>query len=263
MSRVLPPGTLLQLSYLRERLEGIQPGRFVEVGPGEGEITHLLLELGWTGESFDLDPHTIADLHERFVPEITANRYRPVHEDVLCLANRAAYADLVISCMVMEHMDDRAEPRFMHKAASLLRPGGRMIGLVPASPAHWGIEDDIAGHFRRYTREALHLLAAATGWNVEHLSGLTYPLSNMLLPASKHLVCRSEAHKLRLSAEGRTRLSGRRSVKYKTYLPPILGLLSNRYMLAPAHWLQKVCGDNRAALVLYFEARPAERRAAR
>jgi SAM-dependent methyltransferase len=260
---VLPPGTVLQLMYLRERLQGILPGRFVEVGPGKGEITRLLLDLGWTGESFDLDPLTIAALRERFVPEIAANRYRPVFEDVLSLPEKAGDADLVISCMVMEHMDDSAEPRFMRKAASLLRPGGRMIGLVPASPAHWGIEDEIAGHCRRYTREALQRLADATDWRVEHLSGLTYPVSNMLLPVSNHLVRRGEDHKLRLSAEERTRLSGRRTVKYKTYLPSFLGVLSNRYTLAPLHWLQKACGGARAALVLYFEARPADRSAAR
>lgn len=255
---VLPPGTVLQLMYLRERLGGIAPGCFMEVGPGKGEITALLLDLGWTGASYDLDPLTIAALRERFAPEIAANRYRPLCEDVLTLAEGAAQADLVISCMVMEHMDDQAESRFMRKAADLLRPGGRMIGLVPASPAHWGIEDDIAGHCRRYTREAVHRLTDTTGWRVEHLSGLTYPISNMLLPLSNRLVRRSEDHKLRLSAEERTRLSGRRTVKYKTYLPSFLGVVSNRYTLAPLHWLQKACGGARSALVLYFEARPAQ-----
>jgi hypothetical protein len=46
---VLPPGTLLQLMYLRERLEKLEPGRFIEIGPGSGEISKLLLDLGWGG----------------------------------------------------------------------------------------------------------------------------------------------------------------------------------------------------------------------
>ena len=49
--RALPPGTILQLMYLRERLRNIKPGRFIEIGPGSGEITRLLLELGWAGAS--------------------------------------------------------------------------------------------------------------------------------------------------------------------------------------------------------------------
>ncbi len=47
--RVLPPGTILQLMYLRERLRDINPGRFIEIGPGSGEVTSVLLELGWGG----------------------------------------------------------------------------------------------------------------------------------------------------------------------------------------------------------------------
>jgi hypothetical protein len=46
---VLPPGTILQLMYLRERIGNIAPGRFVEIGPGSGEVSALLLELGWGG----------------------------------------------------------------------------------------------------------------------------------------------------------------------------------------------------------------------
>ena len=48
-STVLPPGTILQLMHVRERLTRIKPGVFVEVGPGTGEITALLLEIGWRG----------------------------------------------------------------------------------------------------------------------------------------------------------------------------------------------------------------------
>ena len=72
----LPPGTVLQLMYLHERLQRMRPGRFIEVGPGQGEVTRLLLDLGWSGESLDLEPLTIAALQERFAPEIAAGRYR-------------------------------------------------------------------------------------------------------------------------------------------------------------------------------------------
>jgi hypothetical protein len=84
-------------------------------------------------------------------------------------------------------------------------------------------------------------------------------MSNLLLPVSNRLVRRSEDDKLQLSGLERTRLSGRRTVKYKTYLPSFLGVISNRYTLAPLHWLQKACGAARSALVLYFEASPGRR----
>lgn len=253
---VLPPGTLLQLMYLRERLGHIKPGRFVEIGPGSGEITRLLLDLGWTGQSYDLEAVTIERLQLRFTKEIEQGRYSAVNADYLSQQKQPGSADLVISCMVMEHMDDESESAFMRKSSEILCRGGLMIGLVPGSPAHWGIEDDIAGHCRRYTRAGIKELLSKNAWEVGHLAGLTFPLSNILLPLSDLLVGRSEKSKLKLSPLDRTKLSGRRNVKFKTHFPSIFELVLNRYVLWPWHWMQKVFSDNERALVIYFEAKP-------
>ena len=60
--------------------------------------------------------------------------------------------DLIISCMVMEYLDYELESKSMQRSSELLAESGLMIGLVPSSPAHWGIEDDIAGHWKVYPR---------------------------------------------------------------------------------------------------------------
>ncbi len=253
---VLPPGTLLQLMYLRERLGHIKPGRFIEIGPGSGEITHLLLDLGWTGQSYDLEAVTIERLQMRFAKEIEQGRYSAINADYLSQPQQPESADLMISCMVMEHLDDASESAFMRKSSGILSRGGLMIGLVPGSPAHWGIEDDIAGHCRRYTRDRIQCLMTQTGWAVGHLAGLTFPVSNLLLPVSNFLVNRSEKSKLVLSAIERTKFSGRRSVKFKTYFPSLLGLILNRRVLWPLHLLQKIFKSSDHALVIYFESRP-------
>jgi len=256
----LPPGTLLQLMYLEERLRRLQPGRFVEIGPGSGEITDLLLRLGWSGASVDLEPATVDALAARFAAPVGTGRLHALSGDFLQgVVTPAGQADLVISCMVMEHLDDAAELRFMQQAARSLKPGGRMVGLVPGSPAHWGIEDDIAGHCRRYTREALASLAQRSGWTLGKVAGLTVPVSNLLLPVSDFLVRRAEASRIRLSPLERTRLSGRRNVRFKTHFPSLFGLLLNRATMAPLHWLQKRLADSPAALVIYFEAVPPAR----
>lgn len=71
---VLPPGTLLQLMYLEERLRKIPPGRFIEVGPGSGEITQALLSRAWSGRSYDLEAKTISKLEDRFAAQIAQRR---------------------------------------------------------------------------------------------------------------------------------------------------------------------------------------------
>lgn len=252
---VLPPGTLLQLMYLRERIRQIPPGRFIEIGPGSGEGTRLLLAHGWSGCSYDLEEKTIATLRNRFTKEIAEHRFMPINDDYLSFPP-SEKVDLVISCMVMEHMEGDAQFTFMQRSWECLKEGGIMIGLVPSSPAHWGIEDDIAGHCRRYTREGVEKLVTDSGWKLLHITGLTFPISNFLLPISNFLVNRSERSKLALSPLDRTKHSGRRQVKFKTYFPAILGVLLNEYTIFPLYILQKIFAKSERALVLYFEAQP-------
>jgi cyclopropane fatty-acyl-phospholipid synthase-like methyltransferase len=242
--------------YLRERLSRIRVGHFVEIGPGGGEITALLLSIGWTGMAYDADGTTVEVLNKRFAREIARRRLVTVNSDYLAASVRAD-SDLVISCMVIEHMDDEEELAFMAKAAQNVRSGGRMIGIVPSSPRHWGIEDNIAGHYRRYTRSSIKALATASGWTLTHTASLTFPISNALLPFSNYLVRRTEAGKLSLSQCARTMQSGRRKVHFKTRFPPILGLVLNRFFLYPLHAIQKSFSSSERALVLYFEAEPA------
>ena len=94
------------------------------------------------------------------------------------------------------------------------------------------------------------------------MTGLTFPLSNLLLPVSNFLVTRSEKHKLAYSALQRTEQSGRRTVKYKTYFPSVLGLLLNSVTMFPFHLIQKLLGGSSSALVSFFEAKPESSRRA-
>jgi hypothetical protein len=160
---------------------------------------------------------------------------------------------------VLEHLDDEAERRYFERAAAELVPGGLGILLVPSSPRHWGIEDEVAGHQRRYTRESLRDAVEAAGWRVEHLSGLTWPLSNLLLPISNRLVRRAEAGRLDLDLQGRTIASGSRKVAWKTRFPPVARLALNEWVLFPFHLAQLAGSRRESALVLYCEWRAAGR----
>lgn len=255
----LPPGTILQLMYLRERLEKILPGRFIEIGPGGGHTSALLLELGWRGTSYDLESRTVERLRTRFSREISDGRYAVYNQDFLALApSEGNKVNLIISSMVIEHLNDDLESKFMHQSRKFLHNDGLMIGLVPASPSHWGIEDDIAGHRRRYTRETLRLLTNNNNWSIRHLTGLTYPVSNILLPISNFLVRRTEKTKTTLPNIEKTKASGIRNVQFKTTFPSILSLVLNRHVLFPLHWLQKLFSSSPNSLVLYFEANPSQ-----
>jgi SAM-dependent methyltransferase len=243
--------------YVRERLRGRSPGRFVEVGVGRGELSEVLLDLGWTGIGYDVSGDAVAAARELNGREIARRRYELRQEDWLNV-EPAARVDLVISSMVIEHLAGEDEERYFERCRSWLGPGGLAVVLAPASPTHWGIEDDIAGHMRRYTRQGFERRLRELEWAPRHVAGLTYPLSNVLLPLSNILVRRAEAGKRALSLEERTRRSGVREVPLKTRFSPVFALLLNRFALYPFYLLQKANRGSENALVLYVECEPLD-----
>jgi hypothetical protein len=53
--------------------------------------------------------------------------------------------------------------------AAVLKPGGRLLLLVPAGPRLFGPLDEVYGHHRRYTRDHLREVVASSGLEVEDL----------------------------------------------------------------------------------------------
>jgi SAM-dependent methyltransferase len=249
---VLPPGTILQLMYLKERLHRVRPGSFVEVGVGRGHLSACQLALGWHGTGYERDAESANAARETNRDALAVGRYRLIDGSWLD-APSGPKVDLVLSSMVLEHLSEADESRYLRRCREALAPGGMGILLVPASPPDWGIEDETAGHYRRYTYARLDELLRRERWSVRHMAGLTYPLSNVLLPLSNYLVRRHEGHKRGLSMQDRTAASGKRAVPGKTLFPRFMGLALNEITMYPFHLLQKLCSRASRALVIYVE----------
>jgi SAM-dependent methyltransferase len=244
--------------HLMPRLSRLGRGRFVEVGTGQGGLSALLLGLGWIGSGYELNPESAAKARRRNGRFLARGRYRIVQGDWLAAPAEYPRADLVISSMVLEHLDEEAEARYVRKCRSCLAPGGRAVVFVPGSQRHWGVEDDIAGHYRRYSRARLRRVFRGGGFVAEEISGLTYPLSNLLLGLSNRLVARQEGYKQRMSRRERTESSGDRDVAFKTVFPSWLRVVLNRVTMMPWHVCQELCRDQRNCLVLYGQFRSGE-----
>lgn len=252
---ILPPGTLLQQMYFKERLRALSRGRFIEVGAGQGIVSKTLLDLGWSGRAYDLNAQSLALASELNRTAVAEGRYAVEQRDWLD-APQTGPVDLVVSCMVLEHLADADEARYLERCRAALGPRGHGVLFVPGCPDYWGMEDEIAGHFRRYTFESLQRSIEAHGLRLRHLAGLTYPLSNLLFPVSEFLVRRAERHKLALSAAERTRLSGNRDVPFKTSFPAALRIVLNEGVMYPLHLLQKLNARNPRSMVIYAEFSP-------
>ncbi|CAN5682672.1 class I SAM-dependent methyltransferase [soil metagenome] len=87
-----------------------------------------------------------------------------------------ATLDWVFAADILEHLDDGPAAAEINR---VLKPGGRAIITVPAFPALWGPQDDVAHHRRRYTRSTLVQLVEGSGLEIRRL---TFINSALFLP---------------------------------------------------------------------------------
>ncbi|GAB3446777.1 class I SAM-dependent methyltransferase [Phycicoccus ginsengisoli] len=149
---------------LRRMIEGIAPGRALDVGAAGGGNTRVLRAAGWSAAALEYGADGA---------EVAAERGLAVlRGDATALPVDDASLDLVVAFDVLEHiLDHDAAVQEVHR---VLAPGGRFLVAVPADPRLWSEHDVAVDHVRRYTRTTLRgvlerggfELTSMTSWNV-------------------------------------------------------------------------------------------------
>lgn len=139
--------------------------RILEVGCSSGMLIDDLTVLGFHDSyGVDINKEAIEYGKQRGVTNISL-------VDGVTLPYPDNAFDFVISSDVLEHISD--EGRALAEWRRVLRPGGRLLIMVPAFQFLWSEHDVVNEHFRRYTRtsltQVLHTNALdvvrATYWN--------------------------------------------------------------------------------------------------
>ena len=119
------------------------------------EVVPLSIRFG-TEEFVDREELTVEDFYRRLdeaddLPETAAPS--PGRFEQAFTRQLNSGADTVVCINVPEHIrDDRGTLRNFHE---VLRPGGRLVLLVPAIPLLFSTLDEALDHHRRYTRPRL------------------------------------------------------------------------------------------------------------
>jgi SAM-dependent methyltransferase len=229
--RLHPPGTWCTHQTIFDLLRGPLAGKsFIEVGCGAGYLAEKLCAAGMTGVGVDFSPLAIQAARRNLASRIINGQIHLHEGDITDLHLQPA--DFAISLMVMEHVED--DRGFAQKLRKLTKPGGQVLVGVPGRKDCWGIEDETAGHYRRYDRCELERLLRSVGLRHTRAVSSSVPVSNALFAAGEALIRRSsETAKAHLSLRAQTEASGLQDIPYKTMFPKWCGWLLNRWTMLP------------------------------
>lgn len=162
--------TIAQASHFNRWMQQVVaaelcPGNVLEVGTGIGNLAMHFLADGWEMTLSELRPAYCERLRMQFASHSHVKGVVPLDLAASDFSQRygahlGQYAN-VYALNVIEHIED--DQLALRNAATLLRPGGRMVILVPAYPWLYNRFDAELGHFRRYTRERLRTSMEAAG----------------------------------------------------------------------------------------------------
>ena len=103
-------------------LEGVQPGRLLDVGCGNGGLLCAAASIGWKSHGIDFDPKAVEEACSH--PDISASI-----GGLLGHKFPAESFDAVTMNNVMEHLPDPKET--LAECLRVLRPGGRLVVVTP------------------------------------------------------------------------------------------------------------------------------------
>ena len=154
--------------WMFEQFRGALGTTAVEVGAGIGTFSERMLAAGVERLTLiEPDAPCAGELERRFAGDPRVMLIAGPLPDADGLGDLRSSADTVVCQNVLEHIEDDAAA--LGSMAAALKPGGRLVLLVPAHPRLFGTLDRRFGHHRRYDRERLERIVSDAGLTLEHL----------------------------------------------------------------------------------------------
>lgn len=206
-------------------------GDVLEIGCGQGAVAARLARSARSLTALEPDPQSFAIASAR-----VGNRGRVLNMMSNELPADATF-DLVCAFEVLEHIEDDAAA--LADWVSRLRPGGTLLLSVPAHSKRFSDADRIAGHFRRYDREAMNAQLERAG-----LSDITVRLygfpGGYLLERARNQLARREL----ADGAGAMNIAERTANSGRMFQPS--NAISSRAMAVasvPLIWMQRLFPD--------------------
>ena len=160
-------GTPQYLSWLARVLRPYLGDTVLELGAGIGNLCGRLMGRRLHYVAAESDALHLHALHNRFLrtPNVEVRPIDPGNPaDFAGLDNQF---DTVLAINVLEYLDDPAAS--LRAVAQALKPGGRLVALVPQGAGLYGTLDKVMGHRRRFDAVEVKRLLEENGLTVERV----------------------------------------------------------------------------------------------
>ncbi len=147
-----------------ERTRSYVGDLLLEIGSGIGNNVRILMQ--YTNViATEIEPIYLQVLQNAYlnVPGVEVHEWNATHPPPAELP----LVDSVLCSNVIEHIED--DYLVVQHADAVLKPGGRMIFIVPHGESLFSSLDEAIGHHRRYNKERLRSLFTSLNYKVEEL----------------------------------------------------------------------------------------------
>jgi SAM-dependent methyltransferase len=150
--------------WMYEQVRPFMQGKILEVGSGIGNISEFfiheqaLITLSDVRENYCRELRRKFSGHEVIQMDLVDPDFKEKHK------KSASSFDGIFALNVLEHIDDHLTA--LKNISLLLKPGGKVLILVPAGPILYNKLDKGLFHFRRYTRSSLRQSISDAGFTI-------------------------------------------------------------------------------------------------
>jgi len=181
-------GTPAYVSWVVNILRPYLGDSVLELGAGIGTMSGRLIGRRLQYFATERDPLYLHALRNRFLrtPHVQVRGLDPEQRQGYQELDRQF--DTVLCLNVLEYA---GQPQtVLESAASVLKPGGTLVVLVPQGPALFGSLDKTLGHHRRFARPELERMLTSAGFTIEHSHQLNRVSAPLWLLVSRVLGAR-------------------------------------------------------------------------
>jgi len=158
-------GTPQYLTWLARKVRPHVGDEVLEIGAGIGNLTGRLMARRMLYVAGEQDPLHLHALRNRFLrtPNVSVQKIDP--EAPGDLAGLENCFDTVLCLNVLEYVEDAGG--VLERLRATLKPGGKLVVLVPQNRWLYGSLDRSLGHKQRFSERDARELLAARGFTVE------------------------------------------------------------------------------------------------